>query len=139
MAAGRLPSAQSPTDTLPVVRIYHGGRRSLDLLRWGLVPWWARTQDRRALINAMAETVATKPAFRDAFARGQRCIVPVDAFYEWKKTPAGKQPYAIVGADGLPLAMAGLWERWKDRSTGDTVQTFTIITTVPQRALWRHS
>jgi putative SOS response-associated peptidase YedK len=90
-------------------------------------------------INAMAETVATKPAFRDAFARGQRCIVPVDAFYEWKKTPAGKQPYAIVGADGLPLAMAGLWERWKDRSTGDTVQTFTIITTVPQRALWRHS
>jgi putative SOS response-associated peptidase YedK len=61
------------------------------------------------------------------------------AFYEWKKTPAGKQPYAIVGADGLPLAMAGLWERWKDRSTGDTVQTFTIITTVPQRALWRHS
>ena len=90
-------------------------------------------------INAMAETVATKPAFRDAFARGQRCIVPVDAFYEWKKTPAGKQPYAIVGADGLPLAISGLWERWKDRSTGDTVQTFTIITTVPQRALWRHS
>ena len=82
-------------------------------------------------INAMAETVATKPAFRDAFARGQRCIVPVDAFYEWKKTPAGKQPYAIAGADSLPLAMAGLWERWKDRSTGDTVQTFTIITTVP--------
>src|SRR5204862_354711 len=66
----------------------------------------------------MAETVATKPAFRDAFARGQRCIVPVDAFYEWKKTPAGKQPYAIAGADSLPLAMAGLWERWKDRSTG---------------------
>ena len=82
-------------------------------------------------INAMAETVATKPAFRDAFARGQRCIVPVDAFYEWKKTPSGKQPYAIVGTDGLPLAMAGLWERWKDRDTGDTVQTFTIITTVP--------
>ncbi len=74
----------------------------------------------------MAETVATKPAFRDAFARRQRCIVPVDAFYEWKKTPAGKQPYAIVGGDRLPLAMAGLWERWKDRS-----QTFTIITTVP--------
>jgi DNA-binding MarR family transcriptional regulator len=65
------------------------------------------------------------------FARGQRCIVPVDAFYEWKKIGTGKQPYAIVCADGLPLAMAGLRERWKDRETGDTVQTFTIITTVP--------
>jgi putative SOS response-associated peptidase YedK len=79
----------------------------------------------------MAETVATKPAFRDAFARGQRCIVPVDGFYEWKKTGAGKQPYALVGTDGLPLALAGLWERWKDRAAGDTVQTFTIITTAP--------
>jgi putative SOS response-associated peptidase YedK len=78
-----------------------------------------------------AETVASKPAFRDAFARGQRCIVPVDAFYEWQKVGTGKQPYAIVSADGLPLAMAGLWERWKDRGAGDTVQTFTIITTVP--------
>ena len=68
----------------------------------------------------MAETVATKPAFRDAFARGQRCIVPVDGFYEWKKLSTGKQPYAIVGADGLPLALAGLWERWNDRTTGET-------------------
>jgi len=57
----------------------------------------------------MAETVATKAAFRDAFARGQRCIVPVDGFYEWKKTRMSKQPYAFVGADGLPLALAGLW------------------------------
>jgi putative SOS response-associated peptidase YedK len=64
--------------------------------------------------------VASKPAFRDAFARGQRCIVPVDAFYEWKKIGASKQPYAIVGADGLPLALAGLWERWKDRVSGAT-------------------
>src|SRR5881227_2284054 len=128
----------APTDTLPVVRLDHDGRWSLDLLRWGLVPWWAKDIKIGArCINAMAETVATRPAFRDAFARRQRCIVPVDAFYEWKKMPAGKQPYAIVGADGLPLAMAGLWERWKDRSTGDTVQTFTIITTV-QRTLWRH-
>ena len=84
-------------------------------------------QARVIALNAMGETVATKPAFRDAFARGQRCIVPVDAFDEWKKTSAGKQPYAVVGADGLPLAMAGLWERWKDRATGDTLQTFTMI------------
>ena len=81
MAAGRLPSAQPPTDTLPVVRVDRDCRRSLDLFRWGLVPWWAKDIKIGArCINAMAETVATKPAFRDAFARGQRCIVPVDAF-----------------------------------------------------------
>src|SRR5207248_2054349 len=66
-----------------------------------------------------------------AFARRQRCIIPVDAFYEWQKTGTGKQPYAIVGADGLPLALAGLWERWRNRTAGNTVQTFTIITTAP--------
>src|SRR5438105_2139880 len=82
-------------------------------------------------INAMAKTVATKRAFRDAFARRQRCIVPVDAFYEWQRTATGKQPYAIVGADGLPLALAGLWERWRDRASSDMLQTFTILTTVP--------
>ena len=122
----------APTDTLPIVRLDREGRRSLDLLRWGLIPYWAKDASIGArCINAMAETVATKPAFRDAFARGQRCIVPVDGFYEWKKISTGKQPYAIVGADGLPLALAGLWERWKERATGETVQTFTIITTVP--------
>ena len=86
----------APTDTLPIVRLDRDGRRSLDLLRRGLVPWWAKDIKIGArCINAMAETVAAKPAFRDAFARRQRCIVPVDAFYKWKKTPAGKQPYAI--------------------------------------------
>jgi len=82
-------------------------------------------------INAMAETVASKPAFRDAFARGQRCIVPVDAFYEWKKIGADKQPYALVSGDGLPLAMAGLWERWRDPAAGDVLHSFTILTTMP--------
>jgi len=122
----------APTDMLPAVRRDQDGRCSLDLLRWGLVPWWAKDIKIGArCINAMAETVAAKPAFRDAFERRQRCIVPVDAFYEWKKTGTGKQPYAFVPADGLPLAMAGLWDCWKDRASGDTVQTFTIITTVP--------
>jgi putative SOS response-associated peptidase YedK len=123
----------APTDTLPVVRLDRDGRRSLDLLRWGLVPWWAKDIKMGArCINAMAETVASKPAFRDPFARGQRCIVPVDAFYEWKKIGAAKLPYAIVSADGLPLALAALWELWKDRQGGgDTVQTFTIVTTTP--------
>src|SRR3954463_5093131 len=122
----------APTDALPVVRLDRDGRRSLDLLRWGLIPWWAKDPKIGArCINAMAETVATKPAFRDAFNRGQRCIVPVDGFYEWQKRPGGKQPYAIVGADGKPLALAGLWERWKEPESGQAVQTFTIITGPP--------
>jgi putative SOS response-associated peptidase YedK len=105
----------APTDTLPVVRLDRDGRRSLDLLRWGLVPWWAKdTKIGARCINAMAETVATKPAFRDAFARGQRCIVPVDAFYEWKKTPAGKQrgrgrPTARYGGPVGTLEGSGEW------------------------------
>ena len=98
----------APTDKLPVVRRDRDGHRSLDLLRWGLIPYWAKDASMGArCINAMAETVATKTAFRDAFARGQRYIIPVDGFYEWKKTGTGKQPYAFVGADGLPLASRG--------------------------------
>jgi putative SOS response-associated peptidase YedK len=93
------------TDTLPIVRLNSDGRRCLDLLRWGLVPWWSKDiKIGSHCINAMAETVATKPAFRDPFARGQRCIVPVDGFYEWKKTLIGKQPYAIVARAALRTA-----------------------------------
>jgi putative SOS response-associated peptidase YedK len=77
-------------------------------------------------INAMAETVATKPAFRDAFNRSQRCLVPVDGFYEWQKRPGGKQPYAIVGADGKPLALAGLWDRWREPGSGQPVQSSNL-------------
>src|SRR3954469_5630918 len=126
----------APTDTLPVVRLDREGRRSLDLLRWGLIPWWAKDPKIGArCINAMAETVATKPAFRDAFNRGQRCIVPVDGFYEWQKREGGKQPYAIVGRDGKPLALAGLWDRWKEPGTGQPVSTFTIITGPPNEVV----
>ena len=75
----------------------------------------------------MAETVGTKPAFRDAFNRGQRCIVPVDGFYEWQKREGGKQPYATVGADGKPLALEGLWDQWKEPDSGQAVYTYTII------------
>jgi putative SOS response-associated peptidase YedK len=104
----------APTDLLPVVR-YDAkvGERSLDLLRWGLVPYWAKDlKVGFANINAKAEGIENKPAFRDAFQR-RRCLVPVDNFYEWKKTSAGKQPYAIALADRGLMALAGLWENWK--------------------------
>jgi putative SOS response-associated peptidase YedK len=122
----------APTDKLPIVR-YNAkeGHRALDLMRWGLVPYWAKDiKVSFANINAMAETVDTKPAFRDAFSR-RRCLVPIEAFYEWKKLgPKERQPYAISLAAGGVMALAGLWENWKSPSD-EWVRSFTIITTVP--------
>jgi putative SOS response-associated peptidase YedK len=92
----------APTDNLPIIRYdAKAGSRTLDLMRWGLVPYWAKDiKIGFSTINAMAETVDTKPVFREAFQR-RRCFVPVDNFYEWKKLgPKQKQPYAIALADG---------------------------------------
>jgi putative SOS response-associated peptidase YedK len=82
-------------------------------------------------VNAKGETVATAPAFRDAF-KLRRCLVPADGFYEWQKTDGKtKQPYRFTMADGAPFAFAGLWERWKEPASGETVRSFIIITTTP--------
>jgi putative SOS response-associated peptidase YedK len=86
-------------------------------------------QGRLANINAKAEGVETRPAFREAFQR-RRCLVPVDNFYEWKKTEASKQPYAIALADRGPIALAGLWQNWRSPA-GEWVRSFAIVTTVP--------
>ncbi|HUB96399.1 MAG TPA: SOS response-associated peptidase [Stellaceae bacterium] len=123
----------APTNDVPVVRFRaDAGTRSLDLLRWGLVPFWAKDMKIGAsLINAAAETVAQKPAFREAFA-SRRCIVPADGFYEWQKLgPKEKQPFAIVMKDRSLFGFAGLWERWRDKASGAVVRSFTIITTTP--------
>ena len=121
----------APTDTLPVVRYdTKAGERSLDLLRWGLVPYWAKDlKVGFANINAKAEGIETKPAFREAFQR-RRCLVPVDNFYEWAKTGTGKQPYAIALADRSLMALAGLWENWKSPE-GEWMRSFAIVTTTP--------
>jgi putative SOS response-associated peptidase YedK len=121
----------APTDTLPVVRFdLKAKQRSLDMLRWGLIPNWAKDiKVGFANINAKAEGVETRPAFREAFQR-RRCLVPVDGFYEWKKTETGKQPYAIALADRRLMALAGLWENWRSPS-GEWVRSFAIMTTVP--------
>jgi putative SOS response-associated peptidase YedK len=120
----------APTDNMPVVRLDRDGRRSLDLLRWGLIPYWAKdTTIGFSTINAMAETVATKPVFREAFQR-RRCLVPVDSFYEWQRTGRETQPYAIALADRSVMALAGLWETWRSRAA-EMVHSFTIITTEP--------
>jgi putative SOS response-associated peptidase YedK len=122
-----------PTENIAAVRPDPVGTgRRLDMLRWGLVPWWAKDlKVSFSNINAKAETVAEKPAFRDAF-RERRCIIPADGFYEWKKIDAKtKQPYAIVMKDRSVFGFAGLWERWKDRASGEMIQSCTIITSTP--------
>ncbi|MGH6960565.1 MAG: SOS response-associated peptidase, partial [Dongiaceae bacterium] len=117
----------APSQNLPVVRLDRDGRRELALLRWGLIPSWARDPAiGYRTINAKAETVAEKPAFRAAF-RKRRCLVPADGFYEWQKIDGGKQPWRITLKDGAPFAFAGLWEHW-DKG-GEPVESFTIITT----------
>ncbi|MCA9285397.1 MAG: SOS response-associated peptidase [Phycisphaerales bacterium] len=121
----------APTQQAPVVRVVDG-RRVLGLLHWGLVPSWAKDRSiGNRMINARSESVAEKPAFRAALRR-RRCLVPADGFYEWQRlgegTRAPKQPWFIHAAgDGL-LAMAGLWERWKEPG-GETLDSFTILTT----------
>jgi putative SOS response-associated peptidase YedK len=119
----------APTQTVPVVRLNRSARREIALLRWGLIPYWSRDAKIAVrTINARAETLATAPAFREAFRR-RRCLVPASGFYEWKKVASGKQPYFIGMRDGSPLAFAGLWERWKQGETA--VESFTIVTGEP--------
>ena len=117
----------APSQLAPVVRLNARGQRELALLRWGLVPAWAEDPKiAYSTINARAETVHQKPAFRTAFKK-RRCLVPADGFYEWKAMGEAKQPYRITMKGGQPFAMAGLWERW-DKS-GEPIESFTIIVT----------
>jgi putative SOS response-associated peptidase YedK len=105
----------SPSQDAMVVRRHpETGERHLNVLRWGLIPYYEKDpKGGRKPINARAETVATSGLFRAAFPRRQ-CLVPADAFYEWQKRPDGtKQPYAIAREDGEVMALAGLWEGWK--------------------------
>ena len=97
-------------------------------MRWGLVPFWAKDiKVGFANINAKAETVDTKPAFREAFAR-RRCLVPFDCFYEWKKLGKEREPYAVGLADRRLMALAGVWENWRSPA-GERVRSFAIVTT----------
>jgi putative SOS response-associated peptidase YedK len=115
-------------DNAPGRRDQVDGARRLDLLRWGLIPAWAKDPAMGSrLINARSETVADKPAFRAAF-RKRRCLIPADGFYEWATVGAHKQPYHFRLRDGGPFAFAGLWEAWH-APTGDVLETCTILTT----------
>jgi putative SOS response-associated peptidase YedK len=121
----------APTQTVPVVRIRpESMKRELVQLRWGLIPSWSKdVRIGNQMINAKAETVATKPSFRSAF-RKRRCLIPASGFYEWQQQGRQKQPIYIRLCDRRPFAFAGLWERWEPKD-GEPVESCTIITTEP--------
>ncbi|WP_423743593.1 SOS response-associated peptidase (plasmid) [Haladaptatus sp. SPP-AMP-3] len=114
----------APGQEHPVVR--NDAPEEICFPTWGLVPHWA-DEFGGGHVNARAETLADKPSFRDAY-RDRRCLVLADGFYDWKKTPTGKQPYRMTRADGEPFAMAGLWEPWQN---GERKTSFTVVTTEP--------
>lgn len=119
----------APTQPVAAVRTGPGAVRSLAMLHWGLVPRWAKERSiGNRMINARSETLAEKPAFRDAFRR-RRCLVLADGWYEWQAAPGGKQPWFIRMRDGSPIGFAGLWEHWEDPATGEPLESCTIITT----------
>lgn len=128
----------APSQEIAVVRNGESGEgREFALLRWGLVPFWAKDPSiGNRMINARAETVAEKPAFRAAYRR-RRCIVLADGFYEWRREGPQKIPYFISLASGDPLAFAGLWENWQDRDSDTSMQTATLITTAANDYLAR--
>ena len=119
----------APTQYVASIRNAEGGdARELVLLRWGLVPSWAKDPAiGNRMINARAETVAEKPAFRAAFRR-RRCLVLADGFYEWHKEGPAKIPYFITLADEQPFAFAGLWEHWRSKESDDEIESTTLIT-----------
>ena len=115
----------APTQEAPVVRLENGVRR-LEMLQWGLVPYWAEDPSIGSrMINARGETVAEKPAFRAAY-RARRCLVPADGFYEWPEHGDDKRPILFRLPDGEPFAFAGLWEKWVPEG-GGVLETFTIV------------
>jgi len=128
---------QPDYNVAPTKRIYavldHKEDRELRLVRWGLVPFWAKdTSGGARMINARAETVASKPAFRSAFAK-RRCLIPADGYYEWQTAGKAKQPYYIYRTDGGVLAFAGIYELWRDASAPEDEDAWywsaAIITT----------
>lgn len=123
----------APSQLVAVCRTAELGWRELVLLHWGLLPHWAKEpKTSYSMINARAETVASKPAYRDAF-RKRRCLIPADGFYEWRPGKPRKQPYYIHRRDGKPFAFAGLWEHWEQGK--DTIETCAIIVTTANETI----
>ncbi|HYF02934.1 MAG TPA: SOS response-associated peptidase [Patescibacteria group bacterium] len=119
----------APTQTLPIITNNNEGERTIEFFHWGLIPSWA---DNPAIgskmLNARAETLAEKPSFKNALKK-RRCLVLADGFYEWQQIGKQKQPVRTSLKSGDVFAMAGLWEKWTDKESGEIIHSFTIITT----------
>ena len=124
----------APQQLVPVI-IQRDGGRTPELMRWGLIPFWAKDASiGNKLINARAETLAEKPSFKRSFKR-RRCLIPADGFYEWRKGGGGKKtPVRIMLKSEAPFAFAGLWDAWQPPE-GDKISSFTIITTEPNELI----
>jgi putative SOS response-associated peptidase YedK len=128
----------APQSTQPVVRLNHDtSAREVALMRWGLVPFWAKdAKIGYTTINARSEEAPAKPMYREAFKK-RRCLIPADAFYEWNRIDAKtKHPYAFAMTGDKPYALAGLWESWQPKE-GEPLTTFTILTTDPNALVER--
>lgn len=125
----------APTQPIAAVRLAREGiARELVLLRWGLIPSWAKDPGVGSrLINARSETVAEKPSFRSAF-KSRRCLVPADGFYEWQRQERGRQPFFIRMREGTPFAIAGLWEHWQGPE-GEVIESCTLLTTAANEVM----
>lgn len=119
----------APTQYVVGVRNTADGVREACTFKWGLIPFWAKDPAIGSrMINARAETVAEKPAYRNAFQH-RRAVVLADGFYEWRREGSGKTPYFITTLSGEPFGLAGLWESWTDKETGEHIESTTLITT----------
>ena len=122
-----------PTDLADTI-LANAGKHEFVEMRWGLVPfWWSKPlmELRLATFNARVETVTTKPFFRQPF-KSKRCLMPVSGYYEWQDLPSGKQPWYFTVRDSSPiLTVAGLWDEWKNRETGERIKSCAMIICEP--------
>jgi putative SOS response-associated peptidase YedK len=121
----------APTAALPVVRQAKEGGRELVLMQWGLVPWFSKDgKPSYSTINARAEGIQTAASYREPF-KTRRCIVPASGYFEWTGLKNDRQPHHFTRADGQPIALGGLWDRWRSKDKSEIKETFTIVTTEP--------
>jgi putative SOS response-associated peptidase YedK len=124
----------SPTKTINTVRLVRG-RRTLGPMRWGLVPgWWLLSMEptNPAAFNAPVDTIAAISLFRSSFKR-RHCLIPVSGYYEWKRTPDGRQPYYFTRRDGSVMTIAGLWDEWRNPDTNDLIRSCTMMIGEPNK------
>lgn len=131
------PSTKKFETKVPIVRKLRDGGRELLMSRWPLIPFWSKERFLRfSTANAKGETTSEKPAFREAWRRGRRCLIPAHGYYEWQLVARqkNKQPYHICLTDKALFAFGGLWDRWQDQD-GNEIESCTIITTAPTEKL----